>query len=148
MAGGHAELHRAVYDRETARAARRWADRIGGRVVNEAKKRCPVDEGTLRASITHVVDAQPGKITVVVGSPLDYARYIHEGTGVHGPKGTPITPVTRQALKFKWDGPGTSTRSKDKRGYVFAKSVKGVKPTPFLADALEAVMGVTRRRTN
>lgn len=140
-------LNRANYQRATQAAGRRWADRVGNDVVDEARKRCPVDEGTLRASITHVTTVRDGSAKVVVGSPLPYAEYFHTGTGIYGPKGTPITPVTRQALKFKWDGPGGATRSKDKRGYVFAKSVKGIKPNPFLADALQAVMGVVRRRT-
>lgn len=142
-----ASLNRAVYQREVAQAGRRWAERLGAEVVNEAKNRAPVDEGTLRASITHVTTVDSGSAKVVVGSPLDYAEYLHTGTGIYGPKGTPIVPVTRQALKFKWDGPGGATRSKDKRGYVFAKSVKGIEPNPFLADALIAVMGNIARRT-
>ena len=146
MAG--ASLNRANYQRATRAAATRWADRLGNDVVNEAKKQCPVDEGTLRSSITHVTQVREGSASVVVGTPLDYGRYLHEGTGIYGPNGTPIVPVTRKALKFKWDGPGKATRSKDKRGYVFAKSVKGVRPNPFLADALITVMGGIARRTN
>lgn len=145
MAG--ASLNRGAYLRGTQQAARRWADRLGNDIVNEAKRRCPVDEGTLRASITYVTSFQSGSASVVVGTPLEYGRYLHEGTGIYGPRGTPIVPTTRHALKFKWDGPGVNTRSKDKRGYVFAKSVKGVEPNPFLADALLAVMGGLARRT-
>lgn len=139
-----AEIHRATYQRETQKAARRWADRVGHDVVSEAKQRCPVDEGTLRASITHVTKVGDSSATVVVGSPLPYAEYVHRGTGIHGPYGTPIVPVTREALKFK---PKNPAKSKDKRGYVFAKSVKGQKAQPFLADALRAVMGTIRTRT-
>lgn len=144
MAG--AEIHRAAFDRGTQQAANRWAHRLGTRIVAEARQKCPVDEGTLRASIDYVATVGNGSAKVVVGSPLDYAEYLHTGTGVHGPRGTPIVPVTREALKFKWDGPGKATRSKDKRGFVFAKSVKGIKPNPFLADALQAVMGAVQRR--
>ncbi|MCF8610064.1 HK97 gp10 family phage protein [Gordonia sp. HY285] len=144
---GHVELHRAALQRGTQRAAYRWAHRIGTRTVNEAKRRAPVDEGTLRASIDYVATVENGSAKVVIGSPLPYAEYLHTGTGIYGPKGTPIVPVTRKALKFKWDGGGVNTRSKDKRGFVFAKSVKGIKPNPFLADALEAVIGAVRRRT-
>lgn len=142
------KAHRATIKRDTDVAARRWADRIGNRIVAEARQQCPVDEGTLRASITHVTRVKGKRARVIVGSPLDYAAYLHSGTGVHGPKGTPIVPVTRKALKFKWDGPGGAVRSKDKRGFVFAKSVQGVKPNPFLADALETVMGAIQRRNN
>lgn len=141
------ELHRDAYQAATQKAGQRWADRVGHDVVNEAKRECPVDEGTLRGSITHVSTVDSRGAKVVVGSPLPYAEYVHEGTGIHGPKGTPIVPVTKKALKFKWDGPGGAVRSKDKRGYVFAKSVKGQKPNPFLARALRTVMGVVRERT-
>lgn len=134
-------LNRSTYRRETQKAARRWAERLGHDVVNEAKRNCPVDEGTLRASITHVVQVGETSATLVVGSPLDYAEYFHTGTGIYGPRGTPIVPVTKKALKFKWDGGGQNTRSKDKRPYVFAKSVKGMPPNPFLSDALLTVMG-------
>lgn len=140
------KLNRRAMNADTKRAATRWANRIGNRIVAEARQTCPVDEGTLRASITHVAKVKGKTATVVVGSPLPYAEYLHAGTGVHGPKGTPIVPVEREALKFKWDGPGKATRSKDKRGFVFAKSVQGVKPNPFLADALENVMGTIQRR--
>lgn len=138
------EVHRATFQRETQKAARRWADRVGHDVVNEAKRRCPVDEGALRASITHVAKVETSTATVVVGSPLPYAECVHEGTGLYGPHHTPIVPVTREFLKFK---PKNPAASKDKRSYIFRRSVKGQKPQPFLADALRAVMGTIRTRT-
>ncbi len=139
------EIHRANMQQATRQAAARWAHRVGTRVTAEAKQRCPVDEGTLRASITHVVEVGDGHAKVTVGSPLPYAEYFHTGTGIYGPHATPIVPVQAKALKFRWDGPGGAVRSKDKRGWNFARSVKGMRPNPFLADALEAVMGRIRR---
>lgn len=160
---GHVERHQATIDREKRAAGRRWADRLGHRVVGEARERCPVDEGTLRASITHVVDADASTAKVVVGSPLPYAEYFHTGTGIHGPRGTPIVPVTAKALKFKWEPTTVSlTRNnkkgrtglknakelpKERRDIYFRRSVKGIPADPFLADALRAVMGaITRTR--
>ena len=105
-----------------------------------------VGTSTLTGSVA-IVHPQVGTIRSKARSPLPYAEYVHEGTGIYGPKGTPIVPVTKKALKFKWDGPGGAVRSKDKRGYVFAKSVKGQKANPFLARALRTVMGVVRERT-
>lgn len=133
----HVQLHRAEYQQVTQAAARRWADRVGHDVVNEAKRRCPVDQGALRSSITHVSSVDTSTAKVVVGSPLPYAEYVHRGTGIHGPHGTPIVPVTRRFLKFK---------PKGQRGYIFRRSVAGQRPQPFLADALEHVMGVIQRR--
>ena len=68
---------------------------------------------------------------------------MHEGTGIYGPHATPIVPVDKKALKFRWeptDG-GRPTKSKDKRAFYFFASVKGQPAQPFLADALRAVMG-------
>lgn len=143
------ERHQAAMDDFRRRAGAKWAHRVGTRVVAEAKDRCPVDEGALRSSIdyTTAVDAQKAHVTV--GSPLEYAQYVHEGTGIYGPKQTPIVPVDKKALKFRWEPTdGRPTKSKDKRGFVFFKSVKGQPPQPFLADALRAVMGTIRRTVN
>ncbi|HEX4135914.1 MAG TPA: HK97 gp10 family phage protein [Bryobacteraceae bacterium] len=44
-----------------------------------------------------------------VGTPLEYARYLEEGTGVFGPKGQPITilPTNKKALWWgAFDGNG------------------------------------------
>lgn len=132
-------------DAAKARIGYQWGHRVGRRVQNAAKKRAPVDEGTLRASIDYVVGVTPAGTHVTIGSPLDYARYIHEGTGIYGPKGQPITPVTRQVLKFQVKGSTGKRRGKDAQ-WVFAKSVKGIRPNPFLVDALIDVMGSVQRR--
>lgn len=136
-------------------AARKWGEKVGQQIVNEARARCPSDEGTLRASIDYKVTVNSTNMRLHVGSPLPYAKWVHEGTGLYGPHKTPIVPTrTRSAsggppyLKFQWDGGGVNTQSKDKRGWVFARSVRGSKPQPFLADALEAVMGsqITKKK--
>lgn len=144
----HVERHQQNIDEQTAAAAARWAHRVGQAVTAEAKLRCPVDEGTLRASIDYTALIERRQATVVIGTPLPYAEYFHTGTGIYGPKGTPIVPVTKKALKFRWeptDG-APKTKSKDKRGWYFAKSVKGMPANPFLIDALAAVMGRLRTR--
>lgn len=46
-------------------------------VENEAKRRCPVDTGQLRQSITHqVIDS-----TGIIGTNVEYAPYVEYGTG-------------------------------------------------------------------
>jgi hypothetical protein len=54
--------------------------RRGQRVVNRAKVLCPVDNGTLRASITPEVHMEGDMPVIRIGSRLDYAVYVHEGT--------------------------------------------------------------------
>ena len=48
-------------------------------VERDAKILCPVDDGTLRASITHEVDGKEGR----VGTNVEYAPYVHQGTGIY-----------------------------------------------------------------
>lgn len=50
--------------------------------------------------------------------------WLNDGTGIYGPRGTPIVPVHATALRFKIGGHWIST-----------KSVKGIKPTHFVDKA-------------
>lgn len=144
---GRVELHHSNIDRAKETAALKWGHKVGRMVTNSAKQKCPVDEGLLRNTIDYTVDTGRERATVTVGTPVHYAKYVHDGTGIHGPHGTPIVPVTAKALKFRYSGPGGSkTTPKEKRGWVFAKSVKGQKPQPFLTDALREVMGIIIER--
>lgn len=66
-----------------------------------------------------------------VGFNVFYGLFVHEGTGIYGPKGSPIVPIKSKFLRFKI-----------KHGrYIYAKSVKGMQPNPFLRDALSAAKG-------
>lgn len=111
--------------------------RLCRRVTNQAKRNCPVDEGTLRASITYAVLPSPQYVLGRVGTPIEYGLYQHEGTGVFGPKGRPITPIRRQYLRFEVK---SGTAAVGSRPLVFARSVRGVPPNPFLLRALESVV--------
>ena len=116
--------------------------------MNAAKKKCPVDEGALRRSIEGVYTGGNGEGHCVIGSPLDYAGYVHRGTGIYGPSGQPIVPTTKRALKFQWEpksqapsGRQKRRKSKDQRGVFIRASVAGSPAQPFLADALTEVFG-------
>jgi hypothetical protein len=65
-----------------------------------------------------------------VGSGQYYAKWVHDGTGIYGPKARPITPKSAKYLAFKWKKRGNKQ--------MFLKSVKGMKPNPYLKDALPA----------
>lgn len=133
----------AVVNRVLSQAGMQWGGRVGRAVVNQAKRNVPVDEGRLRASISHNVTTTPTGVTVTVGSPLEYAAYQERGTGIYGPHGTPIVPVTAKVLKFRGGGKNVA---KGKRPWVFAASVAGSKPTWFLTRALESIIGTTNVR--
>lgn len=88
------------------------------------------DTGRLSSSIKVEKVMIDGLVSFKVSTNVPYWRYIHDGTGVYGPKGQPIKPKHAKALR--WRGPGGDV--------VFAKSVKGIPPNPFLRDAFNTVM--------
>lgn len=55
--------------------------------------------------------------------------YIHEGTGIYGPRRRPIRPRRKKVLRFTVRGQPEP---------VFATSVKGIRPNPYLRKALRA----------
>jgi HK97 gp10 family phage protein len=97
------------------------------KVERKAKRLTPVDKGRLRASINSKVVFRGGLPIGRVGTNVKYAIYVHEGTGIYGPRGVPITPKKGKFLVFK---------PKGSKKNIYVKSVKGMKATPFLRDAL------------
>lgn len=91
-------------------------------VEREAKEKCPVDQGILRASITHDVKVTPASITGYIGSNLEYAPYVHNGTGIYAADGSGRkTPWCFCVKSGKYKG--------------FHVTV-GQKPQPFLKNAV------------
>lgn len=95
-----------------------------------------VDTGRLRSSIKVELVFRPEGPTVRVGTNVRYARWVHDGTGIYGPKRTLIRPKRAKALVFRSKLYGQ--KSGKFRGKVVVKSVKGMRPNPFLAKALPA----------
>lgn len=102
--------------------------RRGMRVQNRARMLCPVRYGTLRNSIVVEPVVVAGRPGVRIGSRLPYATYVHDGTGIYGPRGSVIRP--RSARVLAWQTPGGQR--------AFARYVRGQRPRPFLRDALPA----------
>ena len=80
-----------------------------------------------RSILKRPVEATAGGLSMTIIAAQPYAAYIHEGTGIYGPKGQMIRPVHAKALH--WIGAGGED--------IFAKSVKGIKPNRFLSDNLK-----------
>lgn len=120
------------------------AMRVGNRVLNRARQLCPVDEGRLRASLTMVVVQTAAGPIVRVGSNLAYARFVHEGTGIYGPRHTYIRPVHAKALRWPAKNNSGVGRRRFQGGataaYVYAKRSKGSPPRPFLLNALRQAL--------
>jgi len=119
---------------------------IGNRIQNRAVELAPVDRGKLRSSIKVEMRREKKSPVVVVGTNVFYAIYVHNGTGVHGPKGVPIRPVNKKFLAWRIrNTSGTKARyvkRKGKTAYAFAKEVQGVRGRPFLTNALKQVLGL------
>lgn len=95
-----------------------------------------INTGHLRNSIGTNLLVRPDGLAVRVGTNVSYALYVHDGTGIYGPKHTPIRPKHASVLVFRSKVYGA--KKGKYKGFVFAKSVKGMKPNPFLKDALPA----------
>jgi len=119
--------------------------RRGQRVLNAARRNCPVDEGRLRASLTMVIERVPGGLVARIGSNLKYARYVHDGTGIYGPRARPITPRNGRWLRWPVKNNSGVGRRRYAGGataaFMYARSVRGMRGRPFLRDALPAAQG-------
>lgn len=87
----------------------------------EAKKNCPVDQGPLRAAMFHDVKLTTTDIIGTVANSMEYAPYVHQGTGIYAING---------------DGRKTPWKYKAEAGkYKGWHTTKGQKPKPFLEKA-------------
>lgn len=81
-----------------------------------------VRTGRLRSSITYEILQGSRGLVARIGTNVTYAIYLHEGTRAHGPK---------TARFLTWRDPDSGRR-------IFTKWVRGIRPRPFLSDALDA----------
>lgn len=104
----------------------RWLYRRGLRIESRAKILCPVDTGRLRSSITTTQPRMVGRrLTVTVGTNVNYARYVHDGTRAHV-----VRAVRRKALRFTVAGRVVFSR------YARIPARRG---RPYLKQALDEV---------
>ena len=108
---------------------------IADEIETLAKQNVPIDTGVLRQ---HPVDRKdlkrrvqgPGGLVVKtelsIPAKPKYAKWVHDGTGIFGPKGVPITPRKAPFMVFQIDGK-----------WFKKKTVLGQKPQPYLREALE-----------
>jgi hypothetical protein len=93
-----------------------------------------VDTGRLRASIRTTFVMIDGKPAVRVGTSVRYAIYVHDGTGLYGPRHRMIVPVNKKVLRWRPKGAGKV----GKGGFVYSMRSRGMRPNPFLRDAIMA----------
>lgn len=117
------------------RMLRETIDEIADEIEEDANRRIPEDSGHLRSVGITRVDSKrrvrtPGGLVVKselsVPKDPEYARWVHDGTGVYGPRGMPIIPRTAPFMVFQIDGK-----------WFRKHEVYGQKPQPFLRQAVE-----------
>lgn len=90
-------------------------------VERKAKVKCPVDMGILRGSMFSKVSLSGGRIVGRIGNQMEYAPYVHQGTGIYATDGNGRqTPWGYMVLRGKYAG---------------FHITHGQKPQPFLDKA-------------
>lgn len=100
-------------------------------VEGAARQKCPKDTGVLAASLTSEVEMTGQAIVGRIGSNLDYAPYVHQGTGIYAKDGA--------GRKTPWSY--TIPTGTHKGTYWTC----GQKPQPFLEDAKTEKRGAVER---
>lgn len=90
-------------------------------VERTAKQNCPKDLGILSASITSEVEQTHTEIVGRIGSNVEYAPYVHNGTGIYAKDGN--------GRKKPW---GYEVKAGKYKGFHWTH---GQKPQPFLENA-------------
>ncbi len=106
----------------------------------EAKRLVPVKTGHLRRSITSETRPLNGGVVGIVGTNVKYASFVEFGTGIYGPEKKPIAPVTKKALAWGKVLGHTAAGAPVKE--FVRRSVKGMRPRPYLRRAFEEKKGV------
>jgi hypothetical protein len=101
------------------------------RVVNAAKRLCPVDTSRLRASIRYQLFFSNESIYSLVGTDVAYALFVHEDTRPHWPPLSAMQPWAKRHGFPEGDAGAWLVGSK-----IAHQGTAGV---PFLTDALRAV---------
>lgn len=66
--------------RSTSGPVGKMLARYAVRTETAAKARCPVDTGRLRSSITWRIEVDGRGLVAIIGTNVEYAIYVHEGT--------------------------------------------------------------------
>ena len=120
------EMALRVAPEKTVKGIRNWVNRTAIRTSETARNEAPYDKGHLKQNI-HSKVAVNGLEATVMPTPK-YALYVHDGTGIYGPKKRPITPKRGKVLA--WESGGQMH---------YARSVKGIRPNKYMDRAYKAV---------
>lgn len=115
----------------------RFLLRLALKVETEAKRLTggplvKVDTGRLRSSITHQIEREGRNLVAWVGSPLEYAYYVHTGRAQWSAP-PPVDSIAGWASRHGLAG----------NEYVIARAIseRGIEPKPFLDEAMRVIGG-------
>lgn len=134
----HAQIRNFLYapSGPVSRGVRRWAQEV--RQV--AMSNTPKATGQLASSSAVEMNTHPGLVVGAITFRARHALWVHEGTGIYGPRGRPIRARGRGLLKFPNRGGAIGPRGGRVRPYVYVRSTRGQPGQPFLTYALYLVM--------
>jgi hypothetical protein len=124
----------------TLKSAEKNLDEFGRIYVQTLQSNVPRGDGTTAASFKYKIAGRGTEemtLTVTGGSPSRPKKLIEWlvfGTGIYGPRHTPIKPKRYKFLKF----PGKDGRM------VYAKQVRGMKPRNFIKQTNEGMASYRR----
>jgi hypothetical protein len=89
-----------------------------------------------------MIRAESGGVGVQIGTDVKYARWVHDGTGLYGPRQARIYPRNGKYLVFTPRKANGLYIKRSNRTTVFARSTRGMRGRPFLREALPYARGV------
>jgi hypothetical protein len=96
-------------------------------VLRTVENECPKRSGDTSRSFRSDVTVRPNRRVVGrVYSDDPVVTYLEKGTGLYGPRGRRIVPRNARALRFEVGGQ-----------VIFRRSVRGMRPQPFMRRSLE-----------
>lgn len=135
----HAQIRNFLYSPsgQVVRGVRRWSEQVREFAI----ARAPKATGELASSSVVEMNTHPGFVVGVITFRARHAIWVHEGTGIYGPRGRAIRSRSGKLLKFR-SGSGRLAASQRgrARGYTYVKTVRGQPGKPFLVWALRWVM--------
>lgn len=106
------------------KVAKRTVELTSLELQRNLKMLSPVDHGRLQGSW---VIFQTGELQRTVKSSAKYAIFVNDGTGIYGPRKTPIThPSIGKMFAFQVNG-----------RMIFTRQIKGIKPRKFVERSME-----------
>lgn len=115
------------------RGVGRWAEQVRVAAIANA----PKDTGALASSSIIEMSTRPGFVVAEIGFMARHAMWVHEGTGIYGPR---RRPIRSRRKKMRFPNRGGGSRGGRPSPFVYVSSVRGQPGQPFLVYALYLVM--------